>query len=57
MRISSQEELDILREGGKRLRAIIETVGKAAQPGVAVKTLDTLAWQFIRAAGDTPAFL
>ena len=56
MRISSQEELDILREGGKRLRAIIETVGKAAQPGVAVKTLDTLAWQFIRAAGDTPAF-
>ena len=43
MRISSQEELDILREGGKRLRAIIETVGKAAQPGVAVKTLDTLA--------------
>lgn len=50
-------EIEILREGGKRLGEILEKVGKLVAPGVSTKELDVYAEKLIRAGGDTPAFL
>src|ERR1035437_214194 len=55
--IKTQEEIEILREGGKRLATILHKVGKKVAPGISTKDLDTYAEKLIREGGDTPAFL
>jgi len=57
MVVKTEEELNILREGGARLASIMkELIGKIA-PGVSSETLDKLARERIKEQGDTPAFL
>lgn len=56
-KIKTPEEIEILKEAGRRLAAILHTLGREAQPGVAVKDLDRRAYEFITAGGDTPSFL
>lgn len=51
------EEIEILREAGKRLARILIQVTEAVAPGVSAKSLDELAEKLIRDGGDTPAFL
>jgi len=53
----SKKELELLREGGKRLGKILREVGKAVKPGINTGELDQLAEKLIRAGGDEPAFL
>lgn len=55
--IKTKEEIEILREGGKRLAAILHAVALLVKPGVSTKELDDLAYQMAIEGGDKPAFL
>ncbi len=56
-RIKSEKDIQILREGGKRLAEILAKVAKAVKPGVTTLELDALAQELIAKKGDTPSFL
>jgi methionyl aminopeptidase len=55
--IKTEEEIAILREGGKRLGVILSTLRDAIKPGVTTRELDQLAERLMREGGDIPAFL
>lgn len=55
--IKTAEEIEILREGGRRLARILSTLRDAIQPGVTTGELDKLAEKLMRDGGDEPAFL
>lgn len=55
--IKTKEEIEILREGGKRLASILARVAKKVAPGVTTKELDEYAYELIKESGDEPAFL
>ncbi|MCK9351170.1 MAG: type I methionyl aminopeptidase [Candidatus Paceibacterota bacterium] len=55
--IKSPKEIEILREGGKRLAHVLDVVEKAVRPGVSTKDLDKIAYDTVIEMGDTPAFL
>jgi methionyl aminopeptidase len=54
--IKTEQEIEILREGGKRLAAILDKVAKKVAPGISAMELDEYAEQLIREGGDEPAF-
>jgi methionyl aminopeptidase len=55
--IKTKEEIEILREGGRRLATILHKVKEKVAPGVSTKELDEYAEELIREGGDVPAFL
>lgn len=55
--IKTAEEIEIIREGGKRLARILSTLRDAIKPGVTTGELDKLAEKLMRDGGDEPAFL
>src|SRR3989338_831883 len=55
--IKTPEEIEILREGGKRLATILHKIKEKVAHGVSTKDLDTYATSLIREMGDEPAFL
>jgi methionyl aminopeptidase len=55
--IKTKEEIEVLREGGKRLAFILEEVGKATKAGVSTLDLDKLAQKLVEEGGDKAAFL
>ncbi len=55
--IKTKEEIEILREGGKRLATILAKVAERVVPGVSTQALDDYAYELIKAGGDEPAFL
>jgi methionyl aminopeptidase len=57
MRVKTETEIKILREGGRRLAAILHALAVAVKPGVTGLELDALAQQLIRESGDEAAFL
>jgi len=57
IRLKSQEEIEILKEGGRRLSSILWKVAEVAKPGVKTSELDDLAFSLIKKGGDKPAFL
>lgn len=54
--IKSPQEIQILREGGKRLAQILGQVVALVRPGVSEIDLDQLAERLILEGGDIPAF-
>lgn len=54
--IKTKEEIDLLREGGKRLAGVLVRVAEATRPGVSTYELDQLGEQLIREAGGIPSF-
>ena len=56
MIIQNSKELEILREGGKKLAAILLEVAHHAIPGVSARELDDLAEKLILKAGGKPSF-
>ncbi len=54
--IKISEEVNILREGGKKLAMILEKIVEAAKPGVSTMDLDRLAEGLIFASGGKPSF-
>lgn len=55
--IKTEKEIELLREGGKRLARILREIKDEVRVGVSTAYLDTLAQEKIKALGDTPAFL
>lgn len=55
--IKTEEEIALIREGGRRLATVLQELKKMTKPGVTTKELDLAAEKFIREAGDEPAFL
>ncbi|MBP6883666.1 MAG: type I methionyl aminopeptidase [Candidatus Pacebacteria bacterium] len=55
--IKTPQEIEILREGGKRLATILHKVKTKVAPGVSTWDLDKYAEELITEGGDTPAFL
>ncbi len=55
--IKTPEEIEIIREGGRRLAVVLLAVKDIVKPGVTTRELDQLAEKLIRANGDEPAFL
>lgn len=55
--IKTKEEIEIIREGGKRLATILAKVGTMVAPGVTTAELDEYAHKLIKEGGDVPAFL
>lgn len=55
--LKTKEEIEILKEGGRRLANILRQVAEAAKPGIKTVELDDLALRLIREGGDEPAFL
>lgn len=53
-KIKTPEEIVTLREAGRRLRVVLNTVKDAIVPGVTTLELDLLAEKLIRECGDTP---
>ncbi len=54
--IKTKEEIAILREGGRRLAAILAKVAEQARAGVSTVELDRLAEGLIFESGGTPSF-
>lgn len=52
----TQEEMDLIIEGGAILGKVLETLANHVKPGVTGKELDDMAEQMIREAGGRPAF-
>ena len=55
--IKTKEEIEKLREGGRRHAEILRKVSEIVAPGVTTKELDEYAHRLILEGGDTPAFL
>ena len=56
VKLKTEEEVKILREGGKILSRIIKDLAKKVKPGVLTKDLDWLAENSILKVGGKPAF-
>ena len=57
IKLKSEAEIKIMREGGKRLATILNNVASHSRPGVSAKALDDLAYKLIKEGGDEPSFL
>ncbi|MDQ3244826.1 MAG: type I methionyl aminopeptidase [bacterium] len=55
--IKTNKEIEILREGGRRLAIVLYKVKDIVVPGVSTKELDDYAYKLIKELGDEPAFL
>lgn len=55
--IKTKEEIEILREGGKRLATVLHKVKEKVAVGISTKELDDYAISLIKEMGDVPAFL
>ena len=54
--IKTAEELELIRQGGKRMGRILDRLCKMVKPGVTTEELDVCAERMIRDAGGEPAF-
>lgn len=55
--IKTKEEIEILREGGRRLATVLYKVKEIVRPGISTWELDKYAEKLIKDLGDYPAFL
>ncbi len=54
--MKTSEEIALMREGGKRLHAILQKLLAASVPGTVLLDIDALADQLIAASGGTASF-
>jgi methionyl aminopeptidase len=57
IKLKSKEEIEILKEGGKRHTEILSFLASIAKPGVSTFILEEEALRLIKEKGDKPAFL
>jgi methionyl aminopeptidase len=57
IKLKTQKDIEILREGGKRLAKILKLVAAEVKPGVSTAYLNDFAEKLIKEGGDTSAFL
>jgi hypothetical protein len=56
-KLKSKEEIELLKEGGKRLASMLLELASIAKVGVSSLDLDNLAFSIIEKNGDKPSFL
>ncbi len=56
MTTKTKEEIDLLREGGRRLAKVLNQVAHAVRPGVSTFELDQMGEKLIREEGGVPSF-
>ncbi len=56
IKLKTKEDVDILKEGGYILGAILEKLGKMVEPGVSTEDLEKKAITLIKEAGGLPSF-
>ncbi len=54
--LKSEQEIDIMREGGKILAEVLQVVADAVKPGITTGELDEIAEKEIRKRGAEPSF-
>ena len=54
--LKTEKEIEIMRQGGKRLAGILHRIGKVVRPGVTTAHLERLACELIDRAGGKPSF-
>ncbi len=57
IKLKTEKDIILLRESGRRLAQILQTVAGRVAPGVSAESLDELAQELIEKGGDKPAFL
>ena len=57
MRLKTPEEIEILREGGKRHREILSELASQVKPGISTLILEEEALRLVKEGGDKPAHL
>lgn len=57
IKIKTKEEIEKMKEGGKRHAFILNELVKKVAPGISTMDLENLAKELIKEGGDTPAFL
>ncbi len=57
IKIKTKEEIEILREGGRRNATILKSLADMVHPGLAVKDIELKAKNLISESGDMAAFL
>ncbi|PIP86536.1 type I methionyl aminopeptidase [Candidatus Campbellbacteria bacterium CG11_big_fil_rev_8_21_14_0_20_44_21] len=57
MIVKTKREIELLREGGRRLSAILHLVAKEVRPGMRVSRLNQMAMDIVKENGDVSAFL
>src|SRR5262245_55571927 len=57
IRIKTPEEIEILKEGGKRHSIILSEIAKIVKPGISTNDLNELAKKLVLEEGDRAAFL
>lgn len=55
--IKTKKEIELLREGGKRLAGVLAKLAAEVKPGVSTAFLNALAEKLIEDGGDIPSFL
>src|ERR1035437_5140294 len=55
--IKTSKEIEVIREGGKRLAAVLAKTAKFIKPGISTYDIDQYAYKLIKEDGDEPAFL
>lgn len=55
--IKNEEDIALLREGGRRLARILSELALLVRPGITTQELDTYAREAIEKGGDVPSFL
>lgn len=55
--IKTDKQIETLREGGKHLSSILDSLESAVRPGVSTKDLDDIANKLIKEMGDVPILL
>ncbi len=56
IRLKTEQQIETLREGGRRLATLVDLLAKKVAPGVTTKELDEFAEAWILQQGDKPAF-
>lgn len=57
IKLKNEKDIELLRESGKRLSAVLTAVSKEVKPGVTTGYLNDFVYKMITDMGDTPAFL
>jgi len=55
--LKTEQDIKILREGGKRLAKVMKVLAREAKPGVSAAFLDAMAYKMIKEYGGYPSFL
>ncbi len=57
IKLKTEKDIELLRESGKRLSAVLTAVSKEVKPGVTTGYLNDFVYKMITDMGDVPAFL